>query len=88
MRNALNEIREARPDIFSDAEKLIARRIAEQANRLLLPEGRPREHAIPLNAPQGESSVRLVPAQKGPMAVDPKTGKFMKITSRESLTIK
>lgn len=48
----------------------------EFLNRILLPA--PGETAIPLKAPAIESGVKAVPAEKGPVGVNPKTGKFKK----------
>lgn len=76
----LQDLRVAHPEAVKQIDAYIASEKAAQGSRLALPPGKkpgePGAPAIQLPAGEGKSSVTSVAAQKNPVSVNPKSGKF------------
>lgn len=76
----LRDLKIAHPEALQQIDAFIAKEEAARGTRLALPPGKapgePGAPTIQLPAAKSESSVMAVPAQKNPLSVNPKTGKF------------
>jgi len=74
----LRNLKITNPEAFTKVSEFISNEEAARAGRALLPSGMTNgvPNIINAEAPEGESSVKSVPAKKLPPSVDPKTGKF------------
>jgi hypothetical protein len=73
----LQNMAQSNPEAIRGLQKYMSDIELQRANSLKLPPpSSGTTNAIPLEAPAGENSVKLVPAQKNPVTANPKTGKF------------
>jgi hypothetical protein len=89
-RAILRTLKQKNPQAYQETIEWLAKQSDARKNRLLLPAGD--KEAIRLfDGVQREASgavkenpIRLLPAQKGQIGIDPKTGRFMKTYTQES----
>lgn len=89
-RAILRAVKETNPQAYLETVEWLATQSDARKNRLLLPAGD--KEAIRLfdgiqreaSGAVKESPITLLPAQKGPVGIDPRTGKFMKTYTQEA----
>ena len=77
----LKNLEKTNPEAYTKTLEWLKTQQLDRETRLLLPAGK--ETGIPLGPTADKSSVKMIPAEKNPTTMNPKTGKFQKSYSSQ-----